>query len=161
MTGKKITPILLAVIIIGAFLLVQPVSAATSEVKIFDTNAYEVNSFSSTPHDEVLEIYAALHVDGKWRALRNLRFEVYDPEGKQLFNAKRLTIFITGYTGIGIWNRDLREWKSGDYTVKVIYEGNAGKGWPAASTTATIHHRNNVDDINSWVKYSNLSGKCR
>jgi hypothetical protein len=118
---------------------VQPVSAATSEVKIFDKHADEASSFSSTSNDEVLEIYAALHVDGEWRALRNLRFEVYDPEGKQLFNVKHLTSFITGYTGIVIWNCDLLEWKSGDYTVKVSYGGNEGKGWPAASTTATIH----------------------
>jgi hypothetical protein len=140
MTGKRITPILLAVIIIGTFVLVQPVSAATSEVKIYDYAGNEVSSFSSTSNDEELEINAALYVDGEWRALRNLRFEVYDPEGKQLFDVTRLTNLFTGYAVIRIRENYLSEWKTGDYTVKVSYEGNEGKGWPAASTTATIHH---------------------
>jgi len=45
-----------------------------------------------------------------------------------------------GYTGIGIWNYKLSEWKPGNYIVKVSYPGNEEKGWPATSTSAVIHH---------------------
>jgi hypothetical protein len=140
MTGEKIASILLVVIIIGTFVLVQPVSAATSEVKIYDRAGNEVSSFSSTSNDEELEINAALYVDGDWRIYRYLQFEAYDPEGKQLFDVKRITRLLTGYAVIRIRNNYLSEWKTGDYTVKVSYEGNEGKGWPAASKTAIIHH---------------------
>jgi hypothetical protein len=140
MTAKKITPLLLAIIIIGTFVLVQPVSAATTEVKIYNRPGNEESSFSSNSNDEYLEIIARLYVDGEWRSMRNLRFEVYDPQGRELFHVNRQTSFITGYTEIAIWNRDLLEWESGDYKVKVVYDGNEGKGWPAASKTAIIHH---------------------
>lgn len=81
-----------------------------------------------------------VYVDGEWRAWRDLDFDVYDPNGRQLFHVERLTSFITGWNGIGIWNNHLSEWETGDYTVKVSYSGNEDKGWPAASATAVIHH---------------------
>jgi len=140
MDFKKIMPILIVLVMVGALAGVQSASAATSRVAIANSNGDEVSSFSSDSNMECLEIYARLYVDGEWRALRNLDFDVYDPKGVPLFHVKRLTSFITGWTGIGIWNRDLLEWETGDYSVKVSYSGNEGKGWPAASTTAVIHH---------------------
>ncbi|MTK13356.1 MAG: hypothetical protein F8N39_15100 [Clostridiaceae bacterium] len=135
-------PIVIVLIMVGALVGVQSASATTSRVSICNSNSDEVSSFNSTSNDECLEIYARLYVDGEWRALRTMEFYVYGPNGEVLFHIQRLTSFITGYTGIGIWNYDLSRWKTGDYTVKVIYPGNEGKGWPETSTQAVIHHTN-------------------
>lgn len=140
MDFKRIMPLIILLIMVGALVGVQTASAADTRVAISDSNAQEVTSFSSTSNDDCLEIYARLYVDGEWKAWRNLEFDVYDPNGKKLFHVKRLTSFITGYTAIGIWNKDLSSWETGDYTVKVSYAGNDDKEWPPASATAVIHH---------------------
>lgn len=140
MDFKKIMPIFIVLIMVLALVGVQSVSAATSQVVIYDGDRHEASSFISTTKEECLEIYARLYVDSQWRVWRNLEFDVYDPNGEQLFHVKRLTSPITGYTGIGVWNNDLLKMKTGDYTVKVSYGGNEKEGWPPASATAVIHH---------------------
>ena len=95
------------VIIILAFMALQPVSAATTRIAICDDNSNEVTSFHSTQDDEVLEIYARLYVDGEWKAWRDLSFDIFDPKGNKIIHCDRITSMINGYTGIGIWNMDL------------------------------------------------------
>jgi len=142
MEFKKIMSILIVLVMVGALVGLQSASAATSRVAIYNERLSEVYSFSSVTNDEYLQMVARLYVDGEWKSMRNLDFEVYDPRGASLFSVKRQTSFITGYASIAIWNRDLVEMESGDYTLKVSYSGNEGKGWPAATATAVIHHTN-------------------
>ena len=136
---KKYMPMMFVIIIL-AFMVVQPVSAATTRIAIYDANSNDVTSFHSTQDDEVLEIYARLYVDGEWKAWRDLSFDIFDPKGNKIIHCDRITSMINGYAGIGIWNMDLTGWKPGNYTVKVSYAGNEENGWPATSTTAVIHH---------------------
>lgn len=58
MEFKKILPILVVLVMVGALVCVQSASAATSRVAIANSNGDEVSSFSSTSNDECLEIYA-------------------------------------------------------------------------------------------------------
>jgi hypothetical protein len=136
---KKYMPMMFVIIIL-AFMALQPVSAATTRIAICDANSNEVTNLHSTQDDEVLEIYARLYVDGEWKALRDLDFDVYDPKGNKIIHCERMTSMFNGYTGIGIWNMHLSRWEPGDYTVKVSYAGNEENGWPATSTKAVIHH---------------------
>lgn len=141
MDSKKIMPIFIVMIMVGALIGIQATSAASSRITISNSNNEEVTSFYTTSHDEPLTIQARLYVNGEWRACRCLYFDVYDPKGKGLLHIKRLTSFVDGYTAIGIWGNVLSRWEPGDYTVKVSYPGNDGKGWPPTSATAVIHHK--------------------
>jgi hypothetical protein len=136
---KKYMPMMFVIIIL-AFMVVQPVSAAAPRIVLFDTNSNQVTSFHSNQHDEVLEIYAVLYVDGEWKAWRDLSFDIFDPKGNKIIHCDSVTSVFSGYAGIGIWNMDLKGWKPGNYTVKVSYAGNEENGWPATSTAAVIHH---------------------
>jgi hypothetical protein len=136
---KKYMPMMFIIIIL-AFMAIQPVSAAISRIAICEDDSNEVTSFHSSQNDEVLDIYVRLYVNGEWKAWRDLSFDIYDPKGKKIIHCDRLTSMINGYAGIGIWNMHLRGWEPGDYTVKVSYAGNKENGWPSTSTTAVIHH---------------------
>jgi hypothetical protein len=140
MDFKKMMPLFILLIMAGALVEIQTASAATSHIAIFNSKYEEVTSFSTTKDDDGLEIYARLYVDGEWRALRNLDFDVYGINGQQLIHISRLTSLIGGYAEMEIWSNYLYKWKPGDYTVIVHYYGNEDKGWPETSTSVVIHH---------------------
>ena len=146
MDFKKMMPLLVVLVMIGALVGVDTASATTSRIAICNSNAEEVSSFNSTSNDECLDIYARLYVDGEWRVLRTMEFYVYSPDGVYLLYFQRLTNLFTGYAGIRIWNPELFSWKTGTYKVKVSFPGTGSEGywhgWPEASTEVVIHHTN-------------------
>lgn len=131
------------IIMMGAFIGIQPASAATSQVVIYDElcNGYykEVNSFTSNQNDADLEITAKLYADGQWRSWGWLSFDVYDSFGIKKFHEDRLTALFDGYASVNIESNYLSEWNPGDYTVTVSYGGNPDNEWPAVSKSAVIH----------------------
>lgn len=143
MEFKKITPIMMIIIMMGAFIGIQPASAATSQVVIYDKigNDYykEVSSFTRNTNGADLEIIAQLSVNNQWRSWRWLSFDVYDSFGQQNFHEDRLTALLDGYASVIIGSEELSEWNPGEYTVTVSYGGNPSNEWPKASKSALIH----------------------
>jgi hypothetical protein len=139
MDFKRIMPLFIVFIMVGALIGIPAASAATSHIALCNSNGNEVSTFNSTKSDDPLKMYARLYVDGEWKALRYLEFDLYDSTGKHLIHYYYYTSFITGYARIFLWNNEFSTRKTGDYQVVVSYKGNNDNGWPKTSTTAVIH----------------------
>jgi hypothetical protein len=133
---KKLLPILAMIAVSGVFLMgMSAVSAAhTMDVKAYSYDPYDppgpeiVNQINITK-GEYLDFAATLHVDGGnplW--FRYLNFEVYNSQGDQILNQER----NTGFGGIARCWIDSKNWKAGNYTLVISYDGNEKEDYPIA-----------------------------
>lgn len=138
---SKITPILVILIVLGICSILQPISAVTSEIKLYDQNHEELTTheitFNKTPiyiNESLsfpeLSLYARLFIDGSWKPFRFLNIGWRGPYGT-VFSGTYRTDLFTGYVFVGLRLDNLNTVRPGLYLLSVGYEGN--KDWPAVT----------------------------
>lgn len=128
---QKIVPVLAIMAMMGVFVVsMQPACAAHQTVLKgyqYDPNdppGTELGTDLYIKKGNYLDVAATLHVDGgnpQW--FRWVHFYVYDPNGNQIVDEQR----TTGFGVARCWINS-KDWKSGNYTISMIFWVTIGMG---------------------------------